>query len=176
MNSIFPLLYSIGLFFFLSLISYYIVKQIINTQKLEKKIFMLQKLVKKDHPYYEDCYQLGQLYLRKNLFLKAVLVFRKALKLWDPNDKIGLGNLYNAIGFTFFNLEEYDYAIYYYKVAIKIIPDHTLALINLGYSFEKVNSGITGYNCYKAALFWDPYNQLASTRFSVIEKKLKYIL
>ena len=176
MNSIFPLFYSIALFFFLSLISYYIVKQIINTQKLEKKIFKLQELVKKDNPCYEDCYQLGQLYLRKSLFLKAVLVFRKALKLWDINDKIGLGNLYNAIGFTFFNLEEYDYAIYYYKVAIKIIPDHTLALINLGYSFEKVNSSITGYNCYKAALFWDPYNELASTRFSVVEKKLKYIL
>ena len=176
MNSIFPLLYSIALFFFLSLISYYIIKQIINTQKLEKKIFKLQELVKKDNPYYEDCYQLGQLYLRKKLFLKAVVIFRKALKLWDPDDKIGLGNLYNAIGFTFFNLEEYDYAIYYYKVAIKIIPDHTLALINLGYSFEKVNSIITGYNCYKAALFWNPYNELASTRFSVVEKKLKYIL
>ena len=176
MNSIFPLFYSIILFFFLSLVSYYIIKQIINTQKLEKKIFNLQKFVKKDDPRYEDCYQLGQLYLRKKLFLKAIVVFRKALKVWDSNDKIGLGNLYNAIGFTFFNLEEYDYAIYYYKVAIKTIPDHTLALINLGYSFEKVNSIITGYNCYKAALFWDPSNELASTRFLAVEKKLKYIL
>lgn len=176
MNSIFPLLYSIALFIFLFFISYYILKQIINTQKLEKKIFKLQELVKKDDLYYEDCYQLGQLYLRKKLFLKAIVVFRKALKLWDPNDKIGLANLYNAIGFTFFNLEEYDYAIYYYKVAIKIIPDHTLVLINLGYAFEKINSIITGYNCYKAALFWDPYNELASTRFLAVEKKLKYIL
>ena len=158
------------------MINYQILKQILNTQRLEKNIFKLQELVKKDDPSHEDCYQLGQLYLRKKLFFKAVVIFRKALKLWDPNDKIGLGNLYNAIGFTFFNLEEYDYAIYYYKVAIKIIPDHTLALVNLGYSFEKVNSSITGYNCYKAALFWDPYNELASTRFLVVEKKLKYIL
>jgi len=51
-----------------------------------------------------------------------------------------------------------------------------ITLINLGYSFEKINSVITGYNCYKAALFWDPANTLAYTRFSVIEKKLKYIL
>lgn len=176
MNSIFPLLYSLALFFFLSLISFFIIKQIINTQKLEKKIFQLQEVIKKDNPYYEDFYQLGQLYLRKKLFLKAIVVFRKALKLWDPNDKIGLGNLYNAVGFTFFNLKEYNYAIYYYKVAIKIIPDYTLALINLGYSFEKVNSIVIAYNCYKAALFWDPYNTLASTRFSVVEKKLSYIL
>ena len=144
MNSIFPLFYSIALFFFLSLISYYILKQIINTQKLEKKIFSLQELVKKDTPSYEDCYQLGQLYLRKKLFLKAIVIFRKALKLWDPNDKIGLGNLYNAIGFTFFNLEEYNYAIYYYQIALKIIPDHTLALVNLGYCFEKINSIMKG--------------------------------
>ena len=175
MNSIFPLFYSIALFFFLSLISYYILKQIINTQKLEKKIFNLQELVKKDVPYYEDCYQLGQLYLRKKLFLKAIVIFRKALKLWDPNDKIGLGNLYNAIGFTFFNLEEYNYAIYYYQIALKIIPDHTLALVNLGYSFEKINLILKGYHCYKAALFWDPYNKLASTRFLTVEKKVRYI-
>lgn len=176
MNSIFPLFYSIALFFFLFFISFYILKQIINTQKLEKKIFYLQELVKKDDLYHEDCYQLGQLYLRKKLFLKAIVVFRKALKLWDPNDIIGLGNLYNAIGFTFFNLEEYDYAIYYYKIAVQIIPDHTLALINLGYAFEKINSFVTGYNCYRAALFWDTSNDLASTRFSSIEKKLRYIL
>lgn len=175
MNSLFPLFYSIALFFFLALISYYILKQIINTQNLEKKIFRLQELVKKDTPYYEDYYQLGQLYLRKKLFLKAIVVFRKALKLWDPNDKIGLGNLYNAIGFTFFNLEEYNYAIYYYQIALKIIPDYTLALINLGYSFEKTNSIKKGYHCYKAALFWDPSNTLASTRFLTVEKKARYI-
>ncbi|CAN0359623.1 unnamed protein product [Pylaiella littoralis] len=175
MNSIFPLFYSIALFFFLSMISYYILKQIINTQKLEKKIFDLQELIKTDAPCYEDCYQLGQLYLRKKLFLKAIVVFRKALKLWDPNDKIGLGNLYNAIGFTFFNLEEYDFAIYYYQIVLKIIPDHTLALINLGYSFEKINSIIKGYHCYKTALFWDPPNKLASTRFLTVEKKIRYI-
>nr|YP_009326987.1 hypothetical protein [Pleurocladia lacustris]ANS57575.1 hypothetical protein [Pleurocladia lacustris]ANS57719.1 hypothetical protein [Pleurocladia lacustris] len=176
MNSIFPLFYSIALFLFLFFISFYIVKQIINTQKLEKKIFKLQKLSKKDDLCHEDCYQLGQLYLKKKLFFKAILIFRKALKLWEPNDKIGLGNIYNAIGFTFFNLEQYYYSIYYYKITIQIIPDHTLALINLGYAFEKINSIVPGYNCYKTVLFWDPNNELASTRFLAIAKKLRYIL
>ena len=72
--------------------------------------------------------------------------------------------------------EEYDFAIYYYQIVLKIIPDHTLALINLGYSFEKINSIIKGYHCYKTALFWDPLNKLAYTRFLTVEKKIKNIV
>ena len=70
MNSLFPLVYSIALFVFLFIISFYILKQITNTQKLEKKIFRLQESVKKDNVSYETFYKLGQLYLKKNYFIK----------------------------------------------------------------------------------------------------------
>ena len=172
MNSKFPLFYSITLLVFLSIISYYILKQIINTQRLEKKIFKLQENIKQVNPFYEDYYQLGQLYLKKKLFRKAIVVFRKALKLWDLNDEIGLGSVYNAIGFTFFSLSEYKYAIYYYEVALKSLPDYTLSRINLGYSYEKINLLNEAQNCYQTALCWDSNSDLARERDLQLTKKL----
>lgn len=67
-------------------------------------------------------------------------------------------------------------ANYYYSIAIEIIPDYTLALTNLGYSYEKLNLSVESYNCYKNALVWDPENRLASSRILVVEKKLRYLV
>nr|YP_011005672.1 hypothetical protein V2479_pgp020 [Cutleria multifida]WAM62676.1 hypothetical protein [Cutleria multifida] len=170
MNSLFPLIYSVALFFFLSCISFFLIKQIRNTQKLEKKIFELQEIIKKNDTSYESYYKLGQLYLKKKLFSKSILLFRKTLKIWNKNDKIGLGSLYNTIGFTYFTLKEYNLAIYYYKIAIKILPDYTLALINLGYASEKCNLIMDSYNYYKKALVFDPNNILASKRLLIVKK------
>nr|QWK42064.1 hypothetical protein [Pseudochorda nagaii] len=172
MNSLFPLVYSAALFIFLSVISFYIIKQISNTQKVEKKIFVLQEAVKKNDASYESLYELGQLYLKKKLFYKAILLFRKALKTWDTNDKIGLGSLYNTIGFTYFTLKQYKLASYYYNIAITIIPDYTLALTNLGYTYEKLDLTVEAYNCYKDTLVWDPKNELAALRILITEKRL----
>nr|YP_011005114.1 hypothetical protein V2471_pgp020 [Analipus japonicus]WAM61977.1 hypothetical protein [Analipus japonicus] len=172
MNSLFPLVYSITLFFFLSLISYFLIKQITNIQQLEKKIFDLQEIIKKNEAPYEAYYKLGQLYLKKKLFSKAILLFRKTLELWDNNDKIGLGSLYNTIGFTYFTLKKYKLAIYYYEIATEILPDYTLSLTNLAYAYEKQNSLLKSYNSYKAALFYDPRNSLASERIEVVKNLL----
>ena len=176
MNSLFPLIYSVALFLFLTAISFYLIRQIWNTQNLEKKIFLLQESIKKNNTNYEDFYKLGQLYLKKKLFSKAILVFRRALKNWDPNDKIGLGSLYNTIGFTYFNLKQYNLAIYYYKIALEILPDYNLALTNLGYTYEKLNLYSESYNCYKKALGWDTKNQLSSLRIGIVKKRLKYFV
>nr|QWK41636.1 hypothetical protein [Akkesiphycus lubricus] len=172
MNSLFPLVYSAALFLFLSVISFYIIKQISNTQKVEKKIFLLQQAVKTSDPSYETFYKLGQLYLKKKLYYKAILVFRNALSVWNSNDKIGLGSLYNTIGFTYFNLKQYELAVYYYNVAITIIPDYTLALTNLGYAYEKLGLTVESHDCYKKALAWDSKNELAASRYLITEKRL----
>lgn len=172
MNSFFPLIYSIILFFILFLISFYLVKQISNTQKVEKKIIDLQENIKTNKASYEAFYKLGQLYLKKKLFYKAILLFRRALKSWNTNDKIGLGSLYNTIGFTYFELKQYELAIYYYKIAIKIIPDYTLALTNLAYTYEKMNLYTKAYDCYETTLTWNPKNQLASSRILGVKRKL----
>nr|YP_009330499.1 Ycf37 [Coccophora langsdorfii]ANS72271.1 Ycf37 [Coccophora langsdorfii] len=173
MTSLFPLIYSITLFCFLILIISFIIKQVIDTQKLEKKTFELQLLIKKDNTSYEVYYKLGQLYLKKKLFPKAILVFRKAINNWDINDNIGLGHLYNIIGFTYFTLKEYNLAIYYYKISLKIIPDYTIALINLAYVYEKQNFLLDSYNSYNKVLYFNNNNNLALKRIKIISRLLK---
>lgn len=172
MNSLFPLIYSTTLFCFLALISFFLLKQIINTQGLEKKMFELQAMIKNNDTSYELYYKLGQLYLKKKLFSKAIFLFRGAIKNWDTNDNIGLGSLYNTIGFTYFTLKEYNLAIYYYKIAIKILPDYTIALINLGYAYEKQNLLVESYNYYNEVLDYNKNNSLALERIKVVKRLL----
>nr|YP_011007359.1 hypothetical protein V2495_pgp021 [Scytothamnus australis]WAM64788.1 hypothetical protein [Scytothamnus australis] len=176
MNSLFPLVYSLILFFFLFLISFYLVKQISNTQNMEKKIFKLEQITKKSDSSYETFYTLGQLYLKKKLFYKSILLFRRSLLAWDINDKIGLGSLYNTIGFTYFTLKQYSLAVYYYKIAIRIIPDYTLAITNLAYTYEKLNLPVESFNCYKKTLDWDPTNRLALARIEISKRKMSSLV
>nr|YP_010317705.1 hypothetical protein Ycf37 [Silvetia siliquosa]UNH90143.1 hypothetical protein Ycf37 [Silvetia siliquosa] len=172
MNSLFPLLYSTILFCLLMLISFFIVKQILNTQGLERKMFKLQIMIKKNDGSHELYYKLGQLYLKKKLFSKSILLFREAIKNWDINDNIGLASLYNSIGFTYFTLKEYNLAIYYYKIALKIIPDYIVALINIGYAYEKQNLLLESYNSYNKVLFYNPNNSLVLKRIKILKKLL----
>nr|YP_010411859.1 hypothetical protein Ycf37 [Sargassum siliquastrum]YP_010485296.1 hypothetical protein N8E54_pgp001 [Sargassum macrocarpum]YP_010485435.1 hypothetical protein N8E85_pgp001 [Sargassum serratifolium]URP30953.1 hypothetical protein Ycf37 [Sargassum siliquastrum]UVW81229.1 hypothetical protein [Sargassum macrocarpum]UVW81368.1 hypothetical protein [Sargassum serratifolium] len=173
MTSLFPLIYSIVLFCFLILIIFFIIKQVIDTQKLEKKTFELQTLLKKNNTSYESYYKLGKLYLKKKLFPKAILLFRKAINNWDINDNIGLGHVYNVIGLTYFTLKEYQFAIYYYKIALKIIPDYTIALINLAYVYEKQNLLLDSYNYYNKVLYYNKNSNLAIKRIKKIRRLLK---
>lgn len=173
MNSLFPLIYAIILFFILFFISFYLIQQVNNTQKIERKILLLQNTIQKNNFFYQDTYRLGQLYLKKKIFSKAIVFFRKALKSWDLNDTIGLGSLYNTIGFTYFKLKQYDFAIYYYKIALQILPDYVLALKNIAYTYEKIKLYDEAYKSYKKILIWDPNNKLALKQLEILNRKLR---
>ena len=78
MNYLFPLLYSTILFCLLLLISFFIVKQILNTQGLGRKMFKLQTMIKKNDGSHELYYKLGQLYIFfLNFFLNRFYYFAK---------------------------------------------------------------------------------------------------
>ena len=174
MNSIFATIYSIILFIILLILSLYIIRQIINTQKGERAIISLQNDTKKDSVSYSELYKLGQLYLQRKLFNKAILIFRQALKLWDINDKIGIGSLSNTIGFTYFKLKKYKFAIYYYKVALNILPDYTLAWKNLAYVYELINLKKEAYICYQKILLFDPQNSYIDSKIKLLKRSLSF--
>lgn len=163
----YALLYSIILFFILIFITLYLVRQIVNTQVIEKKI---KKLQKKKKP--EDLYMLGQLYLQKKLFNRAIIVFREALKTWNSNDKIGIASLMNMIGFTYFKLKKYRFAIYFYKVAIQIAPDYLIALKNLAFVYESINLFQEASNHYRTCLLLEPDNKFFSSRIKMLDRQL----
>nr|YP_010032296.1 Ycf37 [Schizocladia ischiensis]QOW07503.1 Ycf37 [Schizocladia ischiensis] len=170
MNFLFPLIYSTLLFISLSVFCVYTIEQIRRIQKLEKRISHLSEKIYNDDSLYEDYYRLGQIYVRKKIYEKAILLFRQALFNWDMNDRIGLGSLYNTIGFTYFNLKDYEYALYYYHIAIKLMPDYILALTNLAFTYEKLKNFYTAKKFYQITLTYDPLNRLALSRLNYLDK------
>lgn len=171
MTSIFPLIYSAILFLSLASICFYLVGQLKMTQTVEKRITMLETRLQTDERSSDNFYKLGQIYLRKKIYDKAINLFRQSLKYWDENDKIGLGSLYNTLGFTYFKLKEYEQAIYYYSQAIKLLPDYTLALTNLGLVYENKQMYKEAYSTYLNALKYEDDNKIAKTRLPIMKMK-----
>lgn len=175
MDSIFPLIYSFILFISLIIICFYVAGQVRMTQKVEKRLTIIENQLQTDPRFSDNFYKLGQIYLQKNFYEKAINLFRQALKNWDINDKIGLGSLYNTLGFTYFKLKQYEYAKYYYLQAIKLLPDYTLALTNLGLIYEIKKMYLEAYNIYKTVLNYEQNNKTALSRIPIVKGKVKLI-
>lgn len=175
MHSIFPLLYSFILFISLIFIFFYIVGQLRMTQKVEKRLTIIENQLQTDQRFSDNFYKLGQIYLQKNFYEKAINLFRQSLKDWDLNDKIGLGSLYNTLGFTYFKLKEYEYAKYYYLEAIKLLPDYTLALTNLGLIYEINKMYFEAFTIYDTVLNYEQNNKIALSRIIIVKEKAKLI-
>jgi tetratricopeptide (TPR) repeat protein len=175
LNLFFPLLYSLLLFICVIFICIYVIGQIKITQKVEKRIIVLENKLQLNQNLSNNLYILGQIYLRKKFYEKAIGLFRESLVSWDLNDKIGLGSLYNTLGFTYFQLKEYDYAKYYYLQAIKLLPDYTLALTNLGLIYETTKMYLEAYNIYTIVLDYESNNKIALSRITIIEGKTRLL-
>jgi tetratricopeptide (TPR) repeat protein len=171
MASIFPLFYSSVLFLSLSSISFYLVGQFKMSLKVESRLSLLEKRLQQNKTSSDYSYKLGQLYLGKKLYDKAISLFRNSLNYWDLNDKIGLGSLYNTLGFTYFKLKQYEHAVYYYTQAIKLLPDYTLALTNLGLVYESQRNYKEAFKVYKNTLSYDNKNKIASLRLPIVQLK-----
>lgn len=171
MDSIFPLFYSLILFLSLSLIFFYFLGQFKMSLKVESRLSSLEKKLQQNKKSSDCSYKLGQLYLRKNLYDKAIGLFRNALNNWDLNDKIGLGSLYNTLGFTYFKLKQYEHAVYYYTQAIQLLPDYTLALTNLGLVYESQQNYKNACEVYHHVLSYDQKNKIAFARLPLVLAK-----
>lgn len=174
MTSIFPLIYSSILFLSLSAVCYYLVGQLQMTQRVESRLAILEKRLQTNQNLSNNFYKLGQLYLRKKTYEKAINLFRNSLIHWDFNDRIGLGSLYNTLGFTYYKLKQYEHAVYYYTQAIKLLPDYTLALTNLGIAYESQELYKEAYMTYLKVLKYDSENKTAYSRLPFV--KSRYLL
>ena len=172
MDNIVPLLYLSILLFSLLTLSFVIGKQIIERKEIENNLSTLQNKIRNNKANAEDYYEIGSIYLSKKLFDQAILQFRYALQMWKNEDSEGISNLYNTIGFTYAQTEQYELAIYYYKEALKNDENYTVALNNLGYAYEKekmINEAITSYI---QALKTDPDNETAISRVQILKRRI----
>ena len=98
--------------------------------------------------------------------------FRYALQIWKSEDFEGISNLYNTIGFTYAETEQYELAIYYYKEALKNNTGYTVALNNLGYAYEKQKMLKEAFTAYKKVIEKEPSNEIALSRIQVLKRRI----
>jgi tetratricopeptide (TPR) repeat protein len=173
MNSVLPTIYLLVLFTSLFVLALILIKQIFKKKDLERDLSELQKKLRLGIATPLDHYSLGVIYLSKKLFDEAILQFSNALKHWDKNDVEGLSNLYNTIGFTYFESDQFDVSIYYYKEAIALNPAYTIALNNLAYSYEKKKMFQDAIDVYSTVLNYDTNNPIANEKLLSLRTRVK---
>jgi tetratricopeptide (TPR) repeat protein len=173
MDNILPLIYLLVLLASLSLVTVVIGKEVIKKRQIELELAELQNKIRTKECTYEDYYDLGKIYLSKKLFDQAIIQFRYALKLWDLEDTEGLANLYNTVGFTYAETEQYEIAIFYYQEAIKYVKNYIAALNNLGFAYEKKQLINEALQIYEEVTNYDSENEIATNRILVLNRRLR---
>lgn len=166
-----PVLYISILLGLLGIVAILLLRQIIKTRKIESRFSKLQNKLKNEKGTPQEYYELASIYLDKKLFVQAVQLLQRALKAKniEPENQ---ALIYNALGFSYFSQEQYDLAIKNYKEAIKLFPEYTIALNNLGNVYEKKILVSPALECYQKTLEYDPKNTIAIKRVESLEKRL----
>jgi tetratricopeptide (TPR) repeat protein len=168
-----PIVYLAVLLILLAGVAVFLIQQVFKTIKQERTISRLQELLKNNKGTAKDCYELGSLYLDKKLYVQAIALFQKALKMNE--DEIEPENkalIYNALGFSYFAQEQYDVAIRNYKDALKLYPDYVIALNNLGNVYEKKQMITKAIETYEETLKYNESNKIANKRLEALRKRL----
>ena len=172
MDNIVPVLYLSILLISLLVLSFFIGRQIVERKKIEDDLSILQNKIRNKEAHAEDYYELGSIYLSKKLFDQAILQFRYALQVWKNEDFGGISRLYNTIGFTYSETEQYELAIYYYQEALKSDENYNIALNNLGYAYEKQRMIKEAISTYKKVIETEPQNETAISRIQVLKRRI----
>ena len=67
---------------------------------------------------------------------------------------MGIASLFNTLGFTYYQLKEYEIAVYYYKIALTLTPDYITSLTNLAYLYQNQNKISEVENIYKKLILF----------------------
>jgi tetratricopeptide (TPR) repeat protein len=167
-----PVAYLSVLLVLLGVSAVFILLQIIKTRRVESTFNKLQKKLKQEKGTARDYYELGSIYLDKKLFVQSVTLFQKALKPKDDIEPENQALVHNALGYAYFAQEQYDIAIREYKEALKLYPNYTTALNNLGNVYEKKQLIPQALEAYDRVLESEPNNSTAKRRAQSLRKRL----
>ena len=168
-----PIVYLAVLLILLTGVAVFLVQQVYKTTKQEKTISRLLELLKNNKGTAQECYELGSIYLDKKIYVQAIFLFQKALKIneneIEPENK---ALIYNALGFAYFAQEQYDLSIRNYKDAIKLYPEYEVALNNLANTYEKKQMIAKAIETYEETLKYNSDNKTAKKRAEALRKRL----
>ncbi|MDB9315240.1 tetratricopeptide repeat protein [Spirulina sp. CS-785/01] len=174
MKEYLPTLYVSILLVLLAGIAFFVFQQIIRVRRRESRFSRLQKKLQKEQGTAQEYYELGSLYLDKNLFVQAIQLFQKAIKKAEKEEvePENIALIYNALGYSYYSQEQPDLAIRNYKEALKNYPDYVIALNNLGNAYEKKKQPAAALEAYQETLNYDPNNSIAKKRVESLQKRL----
>lgn len=165
-------IYLIVVFAILLITAAFLIIQIRLRQNLENTLAEIQLQSNDISNSYEDQFKLGQIYLRKKIYNKAIQEFRLCFKNWEKNDRLGLASLFNTLGFTYYQLEEYEIASYYYKIALRLTPDYITCLTNLAYIYQTQNDIKELKKVFDQITKYDPTNKKIQELKVFIDKRI----
>lgn len=171
-NSNLLLVYLSTLLALLSVATFFILRQVIKTRRLESTLGRLQNKLTKEKGTAKEYYELGSLLLDKKLYTQSAMYLQQALKALGKDETENAALIHNALGFTYFSQEQFDLAIRSYKEALKIAPDYVTALNNLGHCYERKQLSAQALEAYESTLKLEPKNATAKRRADSLRKRI----
>ena len=167
---------SLYLFFYLLLITslFFLlasstIKQLLLIIKREQKFNTLKKVIQsKEKVTFEDYIELANLLLNRKLYVQAIKFFK--LAVYECDDLLLLGNLYNNIGYCYFKQKNFSEAKSFYNEALIYLPDYIVALNNLAYLFEQEKDYKNAYMIYMESYKFDSSNIVTLKQYNRLKK------
>ncbi len=153
-------------------VSFFVLRQVFKTRRSESALSRLQKNLSQGNGTTQEHFELGSLYLSKNLSAQSITQFQKALKTAEAEQENDIAPIYNAMGYAYFAQEQFDLAIRHYKEALKLKPDYVTAFNNLGHAYERKNLMTQALEAYEQVLKYEPQNGTAKRRANSLRKRV----
>ncbi|MFG3819285.1 tetratricopeptide repeat protein [Limnothrix redekei] len=155
----------------LSIVAFFVLRQVFKTRRLESTLSRLQKAASSGEAGAQAFYELGSIYMDKKMYGQAIEQFQRSLKKGEEESTDNLAIVYNALGFAYIAQEQFDLAIRQYKEAVKLNSGYVTAWNNLGFAYEKKQLVKQALEAYEAALAADPKNGVAKRRLESLQKR-----
>lgn len=132
-------------------------------QLLKRDVCFYQ--MKKDRPLIDTDIQLFDCFsvlVNKKLWFDAIKIMEKNYAMKD----IGLHRYFNALGFVYYSIQEYNLAKVYYLRALEIQKSYVMALLNLAKVYKVTREAALLVSTCKTILKYDPVNKIANQYLS----------
>ena len=166
--------YLIILFVIVLIISIFVFRQFLRTRKEELSLVKFEQKGLDSLREASELYEFGSIQIKKRLYKEATKTFLKAIEYYENEPNEAKAIIENALGFSYAAENEFKKAIKHYNLAIKNLPEYTVALNNLASAQQRLLEYDLAYETCKKVLIIDPNNKTAIKKSKELEKRNNY--
>jgi tetratricopeptide (TPR) repeat protein len=130
---------------------------------------ILKDILNIEHHNSQAYFLLGVAYCSAGEIGKALIQFDEAIR----NDEGETEEILINAATTLEHIGQYEFAIKYFKQALQIFPENSIALFEIGFCCEKLDRDLESIEYYRKYLSLDPYSRLAWSNLSGVYCKLE---